>query len=502
MFETPTRNHFSLVFERAGAVLALVLAFAVSRLQDFGWEIFRPSFYIEMLSSASLTDNRNLIWGGLGILFMIWYLYISVRYWKKTTFYIDGVDFVFERKTMFRASSRLPIQNIAVVNIERSIFERLIGTAKVKIDLNSSRTAGSTDFKFVLRTEKARQLRDALMQIKHELTEEGLPADAESAVETPEEPRERVAYFTTAQALLHKLLFLPVVQSAASITVMFVLPQLDLDGAREMNRLWFLLLFAAIGWVLSVIRGTLNLGNYTVERDSSMIYIHCGVLNQRHYLFEIEKINAVMIHQPLLARFFGMASVDLAVVGFGNEKNETTHLALAGDMAQVQKILELCAPAFRCKEEPRRGHPVNLILTILRALVIGAGTGIVMQFMYRGAWILAAIVCAVALAGGVSEYLMRDYASDDNVIRYTGGTFNKRTCIFKYGDVQEVRIRTNIFLKPFRLARMKFSILAASANREHNTPLMDASLFERAAQQIVAHEDNILLGKYKDKRQK
>ena len=500
MFETPTRNHFSIVFERAGAILALVLAFAVNRLQDFGWDILRPSFYKTMLSSQTLTANRNLIWGGLGLLFLLWYLFISVRYWKKTSFYIDGVDFVYERKTMFRASSRLPIQNIAVVNVERSIFERLIGTAKVKIDLNSSRTAGSTDFKFVLHTEEAQQLRDTLMQIKQELTQDGQTASAVQTEETPAEPREQIAFFTTGQALLHKLLFLPVIQSAITITTMFVLPQLDLDGAREMSRLWFLLLFAAIGWIFSVVNGTLNLGNYTVERDSRMVYIHCGVLNQRHYVFETEKINAVMIRQPLLARFFGMASVDLAVVGFGNEKNETTHLSLAADMAVVQKILDACAPEFRCAETPKRGHPINLLISVLRALVFGAATGIVLHFMYRGAWILAAIVFVVTLIGGVSEYVIRDFASDENVLRYTGGMFNKRTCIVKYGDVQEIRIRTNIFLKPFRLARMKFSILASNTNRDHKTALLDAAAFDRAAQQMVAHEDNILLGKYKDKR--
>ena len=44
------------------------------------------------------------------------------------------------------------------------------------------------------------------------------------------------------------------------------------------------LVFAVLGWIWLIVNGTLNFGNYKVEQDSRMIYITCGVINQRQYM--------------------------------------------------------------------------------------------------------------------------------------------------------------------------------------------------------------------------
>ena len=492
MFESPTRNHFSIVFERAGAVIAFLLVLVVNDLKDVGWEIFTLDYYRSLWHMAVNEGNKSVLIALAAFAALIWYLYISVRYWKRTTFYIDGVDFVYERKTMFRASSRLPIQNIAVVNVERNIFERLIGTAKVKIDLNSSRTANSTDFKFVLREKQALELKETLMSIKQSLTEEKTASEPESE----KEPREQVAFFTVGEALRHKLLFMPVIQTLVTLTALFVLPQLRLNGDYNMSRLWYLLIIAVVGWVASLISGTLNLGNYKVERDSRMLYISCGVLNQKHYMFEAEKINAVIIRKPLLARLFGMASIDLAVVGLGNERNETTHLSLATDQKQVEAILHACVPEFECSEPPLRCHGLNIVWPILRAFLLSGATYLSLFTVYKDAYIFALIVLGVALLGAVLEFAACDFAQDDHIVRYTGGTFNKQTGIFKYGDVQSMEIRTNLFYRLFGIGRLRFAVLGASAVRRHKTGLFPIRGFEEASVRMVEHEDNILLGKY------
>lgn len=497
MFETPTRNHVSIVLERAGAVLALFAVFFTNYLKDYGWEIFTLSFYKALYYRARFdADSRTMLFVGIGLAFMLWYIYISFRYWRSTTFYIDGVDFVYERKTMFRAASRLPIQNIAVVNVERSIFERLIGTSKVKIDLNSSRTAGATDFKFVLKRAQAKALRDALMEIKQTLSADEETQEQVSAEEMPQEERETIAVFSVAEALRHKVLSLPVISLMFTMTVLFVLPQLKISGTYDMSRLWYLLVIAVIGEILAIVRGTLNLGDYKVERDSSMVYISCGVLNKRHYMFEMEKINAVMINQPLLARFFGMASIDLAVVGFGNEKNETTHLSLITDMEKVQEILEKCAPDFACKQKPQRCHPLSLLYTVPRAAVFGAAT-LLLGLLYKEAFILAIIVFVIALIGAISQYLISDFAQDENVVRYTSGMFNKKTAAFKYGDIQSMTTKTNIFYQKFGLGRLNFSILGAASVRAHKTAVFRTQDFDIASAHMVEHEDSVLLGKLK-----
>ena len=492
MFDVPTRNHFSIVFERAGAVIAGILVLGVRMLEDHGWEMFRLSFYRELLHTAAQEGTKTTLIFALALIGMIWYVYISVRYWRLTTFCIDDTDFVYARKTMFRAESRLPIRNIAVVNVERSIFERLIGTAKVKIDLNSSKTAGSTDFKFVLRVSQALSLKEELMRRKHDLTGE----DVSPEEDEQSEPREQVAFFTVAEALRHKLLSMPILTWMVTFVILFILPQLRLSGDYNMSRLWFLLIFAVLGWVWSIVSGTLNLGNYKVEKDSSMVYISCGVVNHRQYMFELDKINAVMINQPLLARFFGLSSIDLAVVGFGNEKNETTHLSLIADREQIDAILQQCVPDFVCSTKPQRCHPLCLLFPVVRAFALG---GAVMLFgtEYRSIWIFAVIVWLVAFLGAISEYRIRDFARDDALIRYSSGIYNKRTSICKYGDIQNMSLHTNVLYRKAGISALRFSILAASSVRQHKTGLFRDAVFDGAPETMVAHTDSILLGKMK-----
>lgn len=487
MFDSPTRNHPSIILERAGAVLTLLIVMGINSLKDYGWEIFTISFYRDLLRSA-VSGGKAVPLIVMGIaLFMLWYLYISMRYWKRTTFYIDGVDFVFERKTMFKAASRLPIKNIAVVNVERNVLERILGTGKVKIDLNSSRTAGSTDFQFVLKKDHAQALKETLMQIKQNLTADEMTQENNEDVKQ----RELIAQFGIAEALRHKLLCMPVIQSIVTLTVLFVLPQLKVSGDYDMSRLWFLLVIAVIGWVVSMVKGTLDLGDYKVERDGNLLYIGCGVVNKRHYMIETEKINAVIVNQPLLARLFGMASIDLAVVGLGNEKNETTHLSLIADRAQIDHVLKTCVPDFACTGTVQRCHPINLLYTIPRAAVIGALTMLI-GLAYRNAYILALTVFAVALCGAISEFCVQRFAQDDHVVQYTNGMFNKRSGMFKYGDIQTIQIKTNLLYRKFGLGRMRFTILASSALSSHKTGVFKTDSFERAAELMTAHEDNIL----------
>lgn len=499
MFDAPRRNHFTIVLERAGAVIAALVVLGVRMLEDYGWDMFRLSLYRTLLHTALNGGAKTGLYVVLGGAGLLWYLYISVRYWRLTTFYVDDTDFVYARKTMFRAESRLPIRNIAVVNVERNIFERLIGTAKVKIDLNSSKTASSTDFKFVLRLEEARQLKETLMQIKQTLTGEAMPDSDSDSAQPAGEAREQVAFFTVPQALRHKLLSMPVINWTCTFVMLFILPQLRISGDYNMSRLWFLLVIAVLGWVWSIVNGTLNLGNYKVEKDSRTIYITCGVINQRQYVFETDKINAVMVNQPLLARFFGLASIDLAVVGFGNERNETTHLCLISDRQQIDAVLRACVPDFICTAPVQHSHPLKLVKPVLRAFLVG-GAMMLFWTTYRGAWILALIVFAVALIGAISEYLISDFAADRELVRYTGGSFNKRTCMCKYGDIQDMRVQTNVLYRRLGLSSMRFTILAAVAARKHKTGWYRDETFVMPPEEMVAHQDNVLKAKRKEKQ--
>ncbi|NLO46668.1 MAG: PH domain-containing protein [Clostridiales bacterium] len=493
MFKSPTKNHFSLIFERLAAILAFFSVYLINSLKDHGWEIFLPSFYIKLFSTAASGGLKSAFGFLAFFLFVLVSLFLSYRYWRKTVFYIEGDDFIYKRDTMFKVDSRLPIQNIAMVNVESNIFERLVGTAKVKIDLNSSRTANKTDFKFVLKRGDAALLKESLLSIKSRHSAETAVSESDVSCaplsnDERAEERTHLITFSAADALRHKLLSFPVIQFFLTITVVFILPMLKTGGNPNMNRLWFLLFLTLFGSVGSIVKGALDLGDYTVEQDSKLLYISCGILNKRNYVFERDKINAVVINQPIFARLFGLCSVSIAVVGLGNEKNETTHLSLTIKKDKADELLLKCAPDFVCKSERVRTHPFSIAFPVLRSFIYAAAV-MLLSTGYRHIYVISAFVFILLFIGSFVEFFGRYYAADDDVVCYSKGMFNRSHGIVKYGDIQDVKIKTNILLKKMRLGRMSFSILSASAMKKHRTGWFDISLFEQAAGKVVDTEE-------------
>ncbi len=487
MFKSPTRNHFSVVIERLAGLFAFLFVFLFSFLRDYGWDIFRPSFYRALIFNAQFYNDK-ILYGFIAFsIFFLWYLFICWRYWKKTTFRIDGTDFVHEKKTLFSSQSRLPIENIAVVNVERNFFERIIGTAKVKIDLNSSRTAGATDFKFVLKHDEALQLKEVLTRIKQTV--------APSVSDIDVSDRTTVASFSNRQAVITKLLSFPILQVLSAVLFFFVLPQFETSGNADMSKLWYWLLIAMLGYFGSLIPGTLNLCNYLVEKKEDMIFISCGMINKRNYVFETDKINAVIINQPVLARFFGMQSIDLAVVGLGNEKNETTHISLMVKETQAKEILSLCAPDFECSEPLRKCHPLVMLFPIIRSFVLGAAA-LLLKPVYTNYLQIAILVFAVSAFAAVCQYRVCTFAADNEILTYSTGIFNKKTFFFKFGDIQNINLRTNALYRKKNLGRVAFSILAASAVRDHKTGLFVFDDFDTLSNSVTSHKDNLSLRKF------
>ncbi|MCL2508232.1 MAG: PH domain-containing protein [Oscillospiraceae bacterium] len=503
MFDSPRRNHFSVIFERLAAVLTVFAVFAVNQLKSYGWEIFTVSFYRDLFHPASDGGERTALLLFLAFFaFIVFCLILSCYYWRRTTFYMEGTDFIFSRDTMFKTESRLPVQNISMVNVERTIVERLIGTARVKIDLHSSRTASRTDFKLVLKLAEAHALKDALMTLKANHAEtarsssreefgekfgEEAAADSgasvtQSATDKPE--RSPTVSFSAAQALLHKLLTFPVFQTFISMLMLFILPMLEADENTDMSRLWFVMFISLAGVAGSIIMGAVNLSGYHVTQSGSMIYIDCGALNKRNYMFEREKITALLIRQPLQARLLRLASVDIAVVGLGNEKNETTHLSLMTDKKNISRIMELCAPDFICGGETLKGRWPTLFTSLLRAILVGL-LMLVTAALYESYLIITASVFVLLLIGGILEYRGKTLAADGRLVRYTKGIFGRYEYTVKIGDIQDVRIYTNFLLKRAGLARMKFTIMSAAQFKTHKTGWFKMDVLERIADVVL-----------------
>ncbi len=174
MFNAPTRNHISIIIERLGFIIALLAFNVISNVSNSPEKIFSVEYWRSVWANAAGAGDFIAALSGFAFILICGVvLFISFLIWRKTFFYIDGADFVFEKRTIFKKNSRLAIVNISTVNIERNVFERLVGTAKVKLDLNSAKTSERTDFTFVLKAPLAQILQEELINKKQGLLDSG-----------------------------------------------------------------------------------------------------------------------------------------------------------------------------------------------------------------------------------------------------------------------------------------------------------------------------------------
>ncbi len=475
MFSKPTRNHITIVLEQIGAVGVIVLTFAYTALYEAftsGHNIFSEGFWRRL--SSELVGYQNdtvLVLIGVAAVFVLLVPLWMVLRWYKTCFYIDGDYLVYEAKTLMKKSSRLPLASISTVNLERNIFERIVGTAKIKLDINSAATAGQTDFTFVLALEKAKAFEAELTRIKtEEAQQEG-------------EGRETVFTFSNSQAVRHVLLSQPIVQylGIGAVLLLVMLIDREYSGGQMFVQLSSLIGLSALGWAARIAAQIMSAWNFRIERDEKSIFIFSGLLKKKSYSFETDKINALAVHRPLLARPLGLAYAEVAVIGLGNDKKETPQISLLVKEAELEKILAVCAADFACTGEKTAEHKSGLIPTMIKYIIGFGAAGVAAAFLWLP---LGPIIVAVGAALAVLSHRAKSIAADENIFSCSQGFLSRKSCYFRYGDIQTVHFCTNVFMKRFGTGRIRLSVLSHGSMSVHLTGWTEKTAFDRLCEKI------------------
>lgn len=480
MFNTPVRNHPTYILEKIGSYILLILL-VFGNIMTAGTQnmadLFRIAYWKSVLSQL-LSGNFQVLLSAAGVVIVLFVvIIISILRWRKTTFHIEGELLFSERKTLIRKLSKLPVASITTVNVEQNVFEKAVGTAKVKIDINSAVTASKTDFIFILKKEQALQFKDTLLSLRDANKEQ---------VEMP--ARTLLASFSLKDAVRHKLLSVPFVQILTAVTV-FV-PMFVGESALELHEALTALAVSAMMYSVSLVFGVLNLANFRLETDGKNIYISHGMLKSQNYAFEKSRVKAVFIRQSLLARMFGLCSAELAVVGLGNEKNESPRLCLLINKQQAEQLIAELLPAYTTKTEPTVSSKAALIPAFLLTLLCAAVCAVSIVFIGVYGKILTAVVLAYGILAGVLSQKTRTVNVEEDLFCCSSGILNKKTGRFLYADLQEVRQHTNILMQSKKIGRIGFSILSAKNTNMHKTGWFGTDVYEKLCAKVLAAPDN------------
>lgn len=451
------RCHFSSIFEslwKFWAVIAISLFNQIDTIMD-------------IVRDAKDEGLENIlaeggIWG-LAVIIAITgaVLIFQLLRWRKTWVTLDSNLIIIERNTLNRIRNTIAVENISAVNVERNLFERIVGTARIKIDTNSMTTADKTDVSLVFREDKAITFRQAVIsrmnQTKGAAAEENLAEDIRPDV-VPEsiEASGNVFSYGAWDMAKHSFYSMSIINLlivaggiASSVwyrTSEYYEPGVLLEHAGAMIPV--LLVFVSAAWGL--IKKYIIYYNFRVYRDGDDLHLRYGLLKLKSYTVPVDKISALQIKQPTLSRIFKKYQAKIVAVGVGDESSELSNLTMAVSKEEMLHQLCVLIPEFMGESimsdviaEDRRGIAVRAVKSFKWILMIAAGAVAAGMWTDLPTW--AAACCAAAMIGFIIllyglSHISAGWKKGEQALVLMEGCFAKTWTVCRYDKIQMISL--------------------------------------------------------------
>lgn len=436
----------------------------------------------------------------LAILFSYWR-------WKKTLIIFKENEVIIERDTLFKLKKVLPYSKIAAVNVNRGVVNRVFGTSKLMININSGYNAIVPEAALTFKQDMTDRLRD---EMSSRLYKNDLPTEEEDIVP--------VASFSPLDVVVHSLFSVPTPQTlvgafflANSILEMYTstVEGLETGGAAIPSLLMFFL--------VQIVPSTMQLFryyNFKVYRKGDTIYLQHGLVRSYKTSFPINKVNAVRVKSTLASRLVRRSCIEAEVVGIasGDGKGSTRPvICLLKNDATTQQLLRELAPEFvherRPSKQPAGARSVLYARAGLASLLLAAAMvyptmivfdrysdqpGIVGAVPYLLPLFTALIILASFHAARVS-YRVREIDTGEEVFTFVNGILDRETVIMSYDKVQMVHVIKGPLARRFDVSWGKVYMLSSIGGKVVPSGLFSEAQLNRIIDIIM---DRMASGKY------
>ena len=330
------RCHPSIILENLSGIITFFIILILPNLDDV----------TEILTKGGHIQNELITVGILGLLSFI--IIYNILIWSKTSISIEENTIIIKRNTIISKENTYGIKNISNINLEQNIFERIIGTYKVKIDTDSLSIANDTDIEIVLSKEKAHEFKRNIMAImdKEESFDAALDFKEDENIEydlvySNKDVVNHCFYNLSTGAIIFNL--------AIILFTIFISEEIkNLDGILGIG----LLILGYVIYILQLILGDFfKYYKFSIKRLEDNLYISYGMFKKRKYTVPINRINAINIKQPVISRIFKRYSVDIVTIGVGDNVAEGSQILLSSNKEDFMKNIKILLPELSLGED-------------------------------------------------------------------------------------------------------------------------------------------------------
>lgn len=482
MNEKPFRNHISIIFERLGRTFWILITFLV-------WELVQNIKEITEDMQGMEMNPSTILWivGGILLvlgLFLGWQLLI----WSKTYISVQNHAIVIEKNTLKKEKETIGIINISNVNLEQSLFERLVRTCKVKIDTNSLSTADTTDVQILLKKKDAEAFRKRILSLMNQGQEEDAVFETMNQQENKADLEDMVRHGVYSLNFVSIMTLLICIGSACGI-IADAVSQTTEEGAI-LNILSSILILAvfAITSLWNLISGFIKYYGFSAQRKEDTLYIQYGLIKKVQYTIPVNTINAVRFIQTFHARWKRMYRIEVINVGMGDDDEEQSLLVLYNKKEKVEAELQRLLPEYADSvEEPiqkqRAAVWVVWIPKILLWLgILGGMIWTAAQIWPKGLqWCIlgGTIIITWVMGHMLAYYKTAGHRLDQHRLRIVSGGLQREILDIDLDRVQYLEFKQNVLSGMYKMQKANIHLLASTMNQTQSIPYMSEEDAER-----------------------
>lgn len=477
------RCHFSIIFEKAGSFLVFWFILAWNWMDDI----------IKLFTSPTFNQKafQHLLPICIGLtLLLVLILGYQFLVWRKTFIYLEGETFVVERNTLNRKKNTFSIASIANINLEQNLFERLIGTSRLKLDTDSFSTADSTDVSIVLSTPKATALKESLLSLmnnttsKSETSTPSLKATPKAALASTKDVFSHCFFNISTGTLFFSLLIIIGLPLALHFGHLSFWELISENNSGFYKRILAIALLV-ITYGYAFVKQLLSFYHFCCYRQGNEIMIQYGFFHKQEFTIPLERINAVQILQPPLARLTGRMQAQLICVGIGDDDAEKPQLTLSMKedlfFAHMQEILpEFSTESIKEVHNLPKNTGIAYFFSCLSFfLLFQAGFWITVSFLNLRTsgklflWICYGFGNIFIILYQLFHYHSMGTGLGQQQLTIHNGVFQKRIWMIPYRKIQFSTFQQNPICRSLGITRGKIHILASLGNNIISLPYVN-----------------------------
>lgn len=401
--------------------------------------------------------------------------------WRFTYVSAENDTLLYESGIINKKKVSIPFSKINTIDLGRNLFQRIVGTCKLKLDTGAmtSGTAKESEMDLVFSLKDAESIRSYILARR--------AGDEQALFDAGEKTPEKVekgpnwcirasfgdffmygltssSAWTLLLMIISALLFISQLSDRVSDMIFSTAEQGANAAVGIMQRYSIIvvilgLLGAFVAYVIvanlwSILLATFRFYDFRAARDGRNIVIRYGLVSLKSYTLPVANIHAVTVKQNLLQQLLGRASIEVTSIGYGNEKDETSLLFPIVKLSRLEALLGELLPEYKCDFEYTRASKRSVPFFIVRPLILLAllyGAALcVLSLVFETvvpAAILAGICFAVNILSCILSYKHAAFGYSSKNIAVCSGGIRYTRSILLTDAVQSVRSSAGPFAR-------------------------------------------------------